>query len=94
MDCQGQAKIFAALSDPVRLRIVQQLSGGESRSGSALAEQLGISLALLCHHTRILLEAGLITKKKEGQTAFFTIQRDVLTGCMENLLKPTASGKG
>lgn len=42
---------------------------------SDLAERLGISLALHCHHSKLLLDAGLINKRKEGQTTYFSLNR-------------------
>ncbi|MBC8167757.1 MAG: winged helix-turn-helix transcriptional regulator [Bryobacteraceae bacterium] len=83
---ERQAKIFAALADPVRLRIVRELIAGNERSGTSISDALGISLALLCHHARILAEAGAITKRKEGQTALYRIDRSILSGCMKALL--------
>ena len=81
-----QAKIFAALSDPVRVRIVRELMVGGEHTGTAIAQQLGISLALFCHHSRILVESGVVTKRKEAQTAYLRANRRVLADCMKNLL--------
>ncbi len=66
-----QAKVFAALADPLRVRMMGMLANGEERTGSELAEELGISLALLCHHSKILAEADLIDKRKVAQTSFY-----------------------
>jgi ArsR family transcriptional regulator, arsenate/arsenite/antimonite-responsive transcriptional repressor len=82
----SQAKIFGALSDPVRLRFVRLLADGEERTGSDLAESLGISLALLCHHSKILVDAGVVTKRKEAQTAYYRANRSVLKQAMKDLL--------
>jgi len=83
---QQQARIFAALADPLRLRFVRELADGRERSGTAIAERLGISLALLCHHSRVLVESGVVTKRKEAQTAYFKANRDILKSCMKSLL--------
>ncbi len=55
-------------------------------SGSDLADQLGISLALHCHHTKILCEAGVIAKKKEGQTTWCTLNEPVVKKTVRSLL--------
>ena len=83
---EQRAKIFKALSDPTRLRIVEMLSGGEHMCGSEIAEQLGISLALLCHHWKTLEHAGLIVKKKEGQTASISLNRELLSDCFSDVI--------
>ena len=81
-----QARIFAALGDPVRLRFVRELSDGSERTGTAIAERLGISLALLCHHSRVLVESGVVTKRKEAQTAYYRANRKLLRSCLRNIL--------
>jgi DNA-binding transcriptional ArsR family regulator len=75
---ERQAEIFAALGDPVRVRFVRELSDGRERSGTAIADRLGISLALLCHHSKILVGAGLVQKRKEAQTTYYRMDRAVL----------------
>jgi DNA-binding transcriptional ArsR family regulator len=86
LGAEQQAKIFSALADPVRLRFVRELVAHGERSGTAIADQLGISLALLCHHSRILVDSGVVVKRKDGQTAYFNANRDVLKHCMKSLL--------
>ncbi len=83
---EEDAKVFAALSDPMRLRFIRTLVGGEELSGTEISERLGISLALVCHHSRILSEARVVVKRKRGQTAFYKLDRRTLTGVMRKLL--------
>ena len=66
MTAEERAKVFKALSDPRRVEIVDQLARG-SQCGTDLAESLGISLALLCHHWEVLVEAGILRKERQGQ---------------------------
>ena len=80
-DIELRAKIFAALSDPTRLRIVEMLVSGEEMSGSEIANHLEISLALFCHHSKTLVEAGLIQIRKEGQTKYNSLKRELLFDC-------------
>ncbi len=81
---EQRTKIFAALSDPTRLQIVELLTVCEEMSGSEIADKLGISLALFCHHSKTLSEAGLIKQRKEGQTKYNSLNRELLTGCLES----------
>ncbi|MEB3178537.1 MAG: metalloregulator ArsR/SmtB family transcription factor [Nostocaceae cyanobacterium] len=80
-ECERRAKIFAALSDPTRLRMVELLNNGDEMSGREIANHLAISLALFCHHSKILVEAGLIQTRKEGQTKYNSLNREVLQAC-------------
>jgi DNA-binding transcriptional ArsR family regulator len=82
---ERQAEIFAALADPVRVRFVRELAGGGERSGTAIAERLGISLALLCHHSKILVGAGLVQKRKQGQTSYYRANRAILRESLRGL---------
>jgi ArsR family transcriptional regulator len=81
-----RARVFKALSDPTRLRIIEMLSNCDQMCGSEIAEKLGISLALLCHHWTTLEHAGLITKKKQGQTASISLDRQLLLDCFKDVV--------
>jgi DNA-binding transcriptional ArsR family regulator len=50
-------------------------------SGSELAEGLGISLVLYSHQWKTLVEAGLIKRRKQGQTGYCSLDRDLLREC-------------
>ena len=88
-ETEQRAKIFTALSDPTRLRIVELLAGCDEMSSSEIAERLGISLALFCHHSKTLIEAGLIEKRKVGQTKYNSLNRALLTQCFDSLTRLT-----
>lgn len=78
MELAEKAKIFSALSDPLRLRLIDILSSTEQACGKELAETLGISVALVSHHAKLLEDAGLIVRKKEGQFSRFSLNRETL----------------
>jgi len=78
MTLEHHAKVFAALSDPVRLGLVHELRNRGQACGTDLSECLGISLSLVCHHARVLVEAGLLTKTKMGTTAVYTLNDPAL----------------
>jgi DNA-binding transcriptional ArsR family regulator len=59
--------VFSALSSPVRRAMLDRLSKGES-SVTELAEPFDMSLPAISKHLKILEEARLITKVKEGRT--------------------------
>ena len=79
VDIERRAKVFAALSDPNRLRIVELLRDREELCGKEVAGELGISLSLYSHHARALREAGIITRRKRGQTGYCSLDRELLT---------------
>lgn len=63
---------FRAMGEPLRLRILQQLEGGE-RSVSALAEAAGSTQPNISKHLRVLQDAGLVRRRAEGNSAYYSI---------------------
>ena len=61
--------IFRALADPTRLRIVALLRAMELSVGE-LAQVLGQSQPRVSRHIRILVDAGLALRRKEGSWVF------------------------
>lgn len=59
--------VFTALADPTRRRILQRLLRGEATVGE-LAEPLPMSLPAVSKHLRILEEAGLLCRERDGRT--------------------------
>lgn len=57
---------FAALADPTRRRIIQQLTAGETRV-TELAEPFRISLPAISKHLRVLERAGLLRRRRAGR---------------------------
>ncbi len=82
---EARAKIFSALADPTRLSIVEALLAEGELSSTEIANKLDISLALLCHHSKVLMEAGVLTLRKQGQTKFRSVDRDLLKACFDSL---------
>ena len=60
-------RTFAALSDPTRRDVLQRLALGPA-SISELAAPVGMSLAGMMKHVRLLEEARLVTTRKRGRT--------------------------
>ena len=58
--------VFAALSDPTRRRIVEQLGLGPA-SVSELAAPLPMSLPAVVQHLQVLEASGLVTSEKVGR---------------------------
>jgi len=72
-DAVDLARVFAALSDPVRLRILSLVATGGEVCSCDLEAPIGKSQPTISHHTKALAEAGLITGEKRGRWMFWTI---------------------
>lgn len=91
MDLNQKAKIFKALSDSTRLQMVEFLSDGQERTGKDIADAVGITLALLCHHTGTLEESGILSKRKQGQSCYHRLNLEALDDCLGSLRSKTNS---
>nr|WP_047166932.1 metalloregulator ArsR/SmtB family transcription factor [Sphingomonas sp. Y57] len=67
--------IFRALADPTRLRIFHLLRAMELSIGE-LAQVLGQSQPRVSRHVKILTDAGLAERRKEGSWVFLGLGRD------------------
>ncbi len=63
------SKIFASLADPTRLRILALLRAMELSVGE-IAQVLGQSQPRVSRHVKILVDAGLAERRKEGSWVF------------------------
>jgi ArsR family transcriptional regulator len=61
------AAAFAALADPVRLRLFSMIAAAGQACSCDLIEPLGKSQPTVSHHTKVLADAGLITGEKVGR---------------------------
>jgi ArsR family transcriptional regulator len=67
------ARAFAALADPVRLRLLSLIADAGEVCACDLLQPLGKSQPTVSHHTRILADAGLITGEKQGRWVWWSI---------------------
>jgi DNA-binding transcriptional ArsR family regulator len=59
--------VFAALADPTRRRILVRLSEGGESPVTSLARPFHISLPAISRHLRVLENARLIQRRREGR---------------------------
>lgn len=67
------AAVFAALGDPVRLRLLSIVAVEGEVCSCNLEVPLGKSQPTVSHHTRILSEAGLIAGEKRGKWTWWRV---------------------
>jgi len=66
------AVYFRALAEPSRLRLLNELRGGE-RNVTELTRALGTSQANVSKHLAVLLQAGVVERSMRGTSAFYRI---------------------
>ena len=90
------ARRFAALSDPVRLRLLSLLATADGGAVCAcdLVEPVGKSQPTVSHHLRILREAGLVTSEKRGTNVWYAAVPAALEALREALGSRSSAGEG
>ncbi|MFI9815363.1 metalloregulator ArsR/SmtB family transcription factor [Saccharothrix variisporea] len=79
---RARAAVHHALSDPVRLGIVDLLAIGD-RSPGELAARFGLTSNLLAHHLKVLREVGLVERTRshaDGRRAYVRLTPEPLHG--------------
>ncbi|WP_049578113.1 helix-turn-helix transcriptional regulator [Nocardiopsis sp. SBT366] len=77
--------VLSALSDPIRLRIVHDLSQGHDDM-ACIAFELPVSKSTSTHHFRVLREAGVIRQHYEGTSRMSRLRTEDLEGRFPGLL--------
>ena len=65
---QSLNKVFAALSDPTRRRILEMLDG-EELLVSQLSVPFDVSIQAISKHIKVLVSAGLVTQERTGRVS-------------------------
>lgn len=68
---------FKVLSEPLRLSILQALEDGEM-SVSEITEAVESSQPNVSKHLKILQDAGLIVRRQEGNTVYYSIDDETV----------------
>jgi ArsR family transcriptional regulator len=92
-----------AVAEPTRLRVLELLLGWEGpRTGPLSSEERGLCLcdlellvglphALVCHHLRILREAGVVESEKRGRWTVYRARPEALAQAAHRLAGLAAS---
>jgi ArsR family transcriptional regulator, arsenate/arsenite/antimonite-responsive transcriptional repressor len=74
-DYTRAARVFHALSDEIRLEVIDLLRDGE-RCVCELTDALNIAQPRLSWHLRTLKEAGILRDRREGRWVYYSLARD------------------
>lgn len=72
-DAEVLSRQFAALADPVRLRLISLLATAEGGAVCAcdLVDPVGRSQPTVSHHLKVLADAGLVTSERRGRNVWY-----------------------
>ena len=82
----AMSRIFVALGDEHRQRILLLFEPGERLNAGQIAEVSTLGQSTVSHHLKILREAGVLASEKVGREVWFWINRDALEVTLGNVL--------
>jgi len=74
-------RVFRALGDPARQKILGLLEGAGELCVGDVAREFDMAQPSVSHHLRILKDAGLATAEKRGKEVYYRINAEALRKC-------------
>ena len=80
------AKVYTALGDEHRQRILLTFEPGERLNIGQIVEVSTLSRSAVSHHLKLLRDAGVLQSRKEGKEVYFWINKVFLVEAMETVV--------
>lgn len=77
MQAVHEPKVFQAISDVTRRRILELLREGD-RPVQELVDEVDVSFGAVSQHLKTLREAGLVSRRKEGRRRIYRLHAEAL----------------
>lgn len=97
MDDSTLVRIAKAIADPTRYAILRAIASHGEISCGQVAEIFPIAQATVSHHLNVLVNAGLVEMRKQGQHHYFRLHDETLQQFAETLwrsLTDTSNAQG
>ncbi len=79
------AKVFKALSDETRLRILKTISHMSTLCECNLVPEFGLTQPTISYHLKVLREAGLIKSERRGQWVYHQVNEKAVLAAVRRL---------
>ena len=89
---EERARVFKALCDERRQRILELLQGGE-KCACVLIEQMDMPQSSLSYHMKILCDSGIVTGREEGKWTHYRISPEGSARAVELRREITATAE-
>ncbi len=80
------ARVFVALGDPHRQRILLMFEPGERLSLSQIVAASTLSRTAIAHHLKVLREAEVLQARKIGREVWYSTDPQALIGALSSVL--------
>lgn len=77
--------IFKNISESTKFQIMKQIVEKDCY-GLEIVETLGITKATVSHHMKQLILAGLVSVKRKGQKAYYSLNKDTMRRTTQYLI--------
>lgn len=81
---QPVAAVFAAMGDTTRQRILLLFEPGEELSIKDIAAIFDFGRSTIVHHLAVLEKAGILSVRREGRQALYSVCHDIVLDSLEN----------
>ena len=84
---KGLSKVFTALGDEGRQRILLLFEPGERLNAGQIVAACPLAQSTVSHHLKLLREAGVLQSEKIGKEVYFWIDTPRLSEALESVLQ-------
>jgi ArsR family transcriptional regulator len=72
---EALAELLKAVADPTRLQLISLIRDSHQCTACVgdLTEAVGLSQPTISHHLRVLVDAGILSKEKDGYWTWYTL---------------------
>ncbi|MAU09801.1 MAG: transcriptional regulator [Anaerolineaceae bacterium] len=86
-------KVFQALADPTRRKILEMLNDGDKSAGE-IAAAFNMTAPSISHHLNVLKKAELVTTRRNKQSIIYALNTTVVQEFLQGLLDIFQVGEG
>jgi DNA-binding transcriptional ArsR family regulator len=79
------ARVFSALGDATRQKILLLFEPGEALSIKEISSAFSLGRSTVVHHLSVLEEAGILSVRRQGRQALYTIVYNTILASLERL---------
>jgi DNA-binding transcriptional ArsR family regulator len=79
------AKVFVAMGDAHRQRILLTFDRGERLNVGQIADVSTLSRSAVSHHLKVMREAGVLGSEKIGKEVWFWVEGEALLGALASV---------
>ena len=82
----GMSKVYSALGDDHRQKILLMFKYKAELNVTEIADKCPLTRSAVAHHLKILHDASILNRRKEGKEVFYSINKEMLHSTLSNTL--------